>query len=223
MASRNSEQQYKITFHLDNEVGKAMQPIHLDGLLCWSRVQEDVNTWENQYDIPLARYETQNGWVFKASEIEVHSRGKNMFVSTKRIVLEELASFDNMDVTKKMPKRIETHKGVWKAGIINRHTQLARVATAYFVCDPGELPRVKQLLNRIKSIGPLGKLGYGRVNGYTIEEVSNQPEMWIYRNMPDAYTADFKPLEGRLRAPYWLRVERDIVYRSAAANHSIFG
>ncbi|MBL8511961.1 MAG: hypothetical protein JNM52_09980, partial [Betaproteobacteria bacterium] len=57
--------------------------IHLDALLSRARVERDAALdlpvpWANQYDLPLARFETASDWCFKASTLVLTPLGQPM-------------------------------------------------------------------------------------------------------------------------------------------------
>lgn len=185
------------------------RPIHLDALLAWARVEEDrergLNFWEGQDDLPLEKFETSSGWVWKASWLAILPAGRLFHVSMVRRTDEEAFALDQRDGIWASNRRrmayVNVASGQCKAYAFSTTAQWVDQVEAHCV---GDRDRVQQLLSRVEALGRLTRNGYGRVARLEVEPGA-APNAWCWRSMPaDAELGEgWARSVGTLVPPYW--------------------
>src|SRR5450830_952453 len=188
-------------------------PIHFDGLLASCVAQEaeafgSETAWADADDLShlLERTdEDENGqWVWKASKLVFEPASQKHFNSMVRRAEPEAymqAQDDGLIVSRRA--YLSTGSGHEKAYFLHHTYQWMKSATAWCIGDPVE---IEQALQRIQSIGKMGRNGFGAVDKLEVV-VTDQDTKWLNRIMPKGHarSADFTyiPAMRRLHAPYW--------------------
>lgn len=218
---------FKVHWQLRAPVIVPSLPIHLDALLSWARVQEELERGNAdalalQHDIPLSRHECRGGWCFKASMLEFDftaSQQQLHFVKTSDID-EYAREFERGTFGRRRPS-FDPARGLTKAGSFVMYEAFAASATAYGI---GDIDLVRQLLSRVHSIGKLRRCGKGSVRQVEVRPCDEAAVRWTWRNlpvdsshaMPDSHFA----AQQRLHAPYWSK-ERHTVLAPAVLPPSV--
>ena len=203
---------FKVTFTLNGEVAVPRHLIHLDDLLAWASVDAARESGVSdpiaaKDDLPLARYETDSGWCWKASALRFQVLSEpRLLCRTRRVDYETIAREKERLIEFRANKFTEG-TGQYKGFDLRDPVQWVESANAYGV---GDGAAVEALLKRIQFIGGLRKLGLGRVRSFEISP-SNEKDAWRYRHLPEP-CADHVPVIGGLNPPYWDRVRHQTVY-----------
>lgn len=188
-------------------------PIHLDGLLASCVAQEaeafgSENAWADADDLShlLERTdEDSNGqWVWKASKLVFEPASQKHFQNiVRRIEPEAFMQAQDSGLVASRRAYLSTGSGHEKAYFLHHTYQWMRSATAWCIGDPVE---IEQALQRIQSIGPMSRNGFGAVNSIEVV-VTDQATRWMNRFMPAAHALSdefsYIPALRRLHAPYW--------------------
>lgn len=205
----------KVTFTIDGCMFAPSFPIHLDGLLAWARVQEaieqdpNLNDFSVQHDLPLEKIEKDGLWCWKASTLKLNVTAMHGYAFTRRVNLEQLVEVRDMGVLRKIPNKIPTSKGKFKADqtfAADRH-----VSTVEAWCV-GDKTAIERLLARITHIGARRKVGKGEVRSVTVELADEANQLWQNRIMPWALGEDWEPLIARYVAPYWDKLNKQTCF-----------
>ncbi len=205
----------KITFTIDGVMFAPSFPIHLDGLLAWARVQEEFETnpamenYDAQHDLPLEKVEQDGKWCWKASQLKINTIGVQGYAFTRRVSLDQLVAVADMGVIRKIPNKIPTSKGKFKADLTFAADRIVSTVEAWCI---GEKVEIERLLSRITHIGARRKVGKGKVKSVTVEVEPSANELWQDRVMPWPLGDDWVPMVGRCVAPYWNKLEQQTCY-----------
>lgn len=210
----------KIEFQLGTPVViDSEYPIHLDGLLAWSRVQEairlgDTNPWGASDDLPIAKAGQNEDWVWQASRLVFKYCTPRQLVNMQRRSEPDRIYRDYerglwRAKRKDGPPTINTNSGQLRAYQFYTSVQWASHAEAWCVGDPD---RVRELLDKIEHIGKMGRNGFGQVSNILVTEDDEALERWRLRVLP----IDVPRLSGvdytlglqTPRAPYWEKSRR---------------
>ena len=218
--------------------------LHFDGLLAWAAVQEALATKATEAteadfaavlaSLPLAKHETPDGTCWKASLVRpvkiLGSERRYMTAKTPVAFIGEYegrvkASLRERDLPDKMRGGaiVDTVRGFYKAAAFYVPLQHAAVLEAYCIGDPA---RISELLDRVKSIGAKGRIGFGTVAEVTDAEGGIAPDFsvdedqaalkrWRYRVLPEARRG-LHPGAGAAYPPYWDGVGAQLAYRPAS-------
>ena len=218
----------KITFTFGSPVVVDSEyPIHLDALLAWARVQENIalgmaNAWQFGDDLPLARAGEGTDWVWQASRLLFTPKMGRQIVNMLRESSPEqfYADFDEelwcndkcpgkAGKGRKKPPVIQTRSGQYRAYMYYVSTQWMERAEAWCVGDPA---RVREMLNRIESVGKMGRNGFGIIASVNVEEDQAAIELWRLRVLPEGidrlHGTEYAPVMSPPRAPYWDKLAR---------------
>lgn len=205
----------KITFTIDGVIFAPSFPIHLDSLLAWARVQEeldsnpDMSNFDIQHDLPLAKAEKDDKWCWQASELTFNVKGMYGYAFTRRVNLEQLVAVSEIGVLRKIPNKIPTSKGKFKADLTFVSDRLVSTAEAWCIGDKSE---VERLLARITHIGARSKLGKGLIRNIQVDIDSSANIKWQNRIMPWPLGEDWEPLSARYVAPYWDKINKQTCF-----------
>jgi CRISPR type IV-associated protein Csf3 len=191
----------KIVFRLGAPVVVPEYPIHLDALIARMAVERAAFDLSAQEALPLARHETGNGWVWKASWVEFSG-------ITQRWLSESIRRYDAWGRARDHArgvldrfKKLNPGTGPDKAYQFFTPMMAASEAHAYCV---GDIQAVSELLQNLKYLGKLHRLGYGRITAVEILEDERAMEFWRYRTMPESVPG-YVLVWSCLRPPYWER------------------
>jgi len=209
---------FKVHWQLRAPVIVPSLPIHLDALLSWARVQEElergnVDALALQHDIPLSRHECRAGWCFMASMLEFDytaSQQQLHFVKTSDI--DEFArEFERGAFGRRRPA-FDPVRGLTKAGNFVMYEAFAASATAYGI---GDVDHVRDLLSRVHSIGKLRRCGKGSVRQVDVHPCEEAAQRWAWRNLPfdspHAAPGSHFAAQQRLHSPYWSKERHTVL------------
>lgn len=195
-------------------MSKPDTPIHLDALLSAARTRENNGDWSVQHDLPIERFVSETNpehWCFKASTLKFHAYSQDTVSKTLKVDRTKLAEFVELGITK-VPNKVSTASGAYKAALYFDTVLLSDQAEAYLVTDDPE--RVLALLQRLDAVGSKRKLGLGQIGYVEINEVSSEEdEHWTYRNLPEPLCNNCYRADGQLFAPYWNKSALKPIYQ----------
>lgn len=194
-----------VTFQFANLVSTSDQPLHLDGLLAWSSVEQARRAGETDLAaaaarLPLAREGEPAVWC--ASALEFSYRSPPAF----RTLVRKTDVDDYADaITKgriklaKSRDQIPTGSGRYRNYLVSYTVRQADHAKAWCI---GDADAVRDLLSEVRHVGRLGRMGYGLITAVSVEPDERAARMWKLRHLPwqeDGYLLCI----GNFRAPYW--------------------
>lgn len=199
------------------------QGLHLDGLIAWAVVQQlQVDgampaTYEEAIaDLPFEKYESPEGWVWKASMVRpVEVKGsERRYMTTKTASAEFAERMHSGAIDGKPLTTVDTVRGPYKNDAFWYTAEHADRLVAYCIGDP---ERIVPLLDHVTHIGKRMRLDHGRVapvDGMlaTVVEDESALNLWRQRNMP-APDNGHQPVMGRLQPPYWMGEGTTMVWR----------
>ena len=196
----------RITFRLATPMVAPTHPIHLDALLAWAAVEKAGGDIAAQEWLPLAIHGDREGgpWCWQASQViprEVVTRDQ----------LPMTRAFDPWtwadDRDKRFqggPKTLKPGTGPYKAHQLRLPLQQALSAVAWAV---GDVHHIRDLLDRVESLGKLARIGCGEIAAVTVEPDPLARERWRLRTMPTP-TDGYRRTMATVRPPYWRRAGR---------------
>lgn len=194
--------------------------LHLDGLIGYAVVQEAERDGrqfashdELLADLPFAKHEAGNDWCWKASLLQpVTVRGSERVYMTAKTASQPMAeAMVDGKITGRKIKSIDTARGQFKNDAFWYTIEHIDQIQAWCIGDP---ERITELLSLITHIGKRSRLDHGRVAlreqsdddegglAFSVVEDPRAEELWQRRYMPDP-VADYVPVHGRMRPPYW--------------------
>jgi CRISPR type IV-associated protein Csf3 len=214
-----AHQPFRVDLVLSTPMALPDQPIHLDALLCRARVDRDdvagvsglATPWANQYDIPLAKLETEAGWCFKASWLRFAGLGDSfLHYQTRKADVDMWREGYESGLLKRIPG-FSTGSTFTRAMLVATPMQLVTFVHAFGI---GDIAGVESLLRELPSLGKLKRRGAGTIDSVKVTAVDESECQWYRRNLPTTLPADIQDMasgwsltlaEGRLQSPYWKR------------------
>lgn len=201
----------RVVFRLATPMVAPRHPIHLDALLAWSAVEAAGGDLNAQEDLPLERFQGEDGeWCWKASRVVPDVVHRTSMPMSRRFMLWDWA--EDLDVRYEGgPKVLKPGTGPYKAYQMRFDLQQAPHAVAWAVGDPD---RIRELLDRVSSLGKLARLGCGEIREV---EVLPDParENWKLRTLPVAVEG-YRKTMATVRPPYWRRGARRVAWEPPA-------
>jgi len=203
---------FKVTFTINGEVAVPRHLVHLDDLLAWAAVDEAREDGQEdpvpaKESLPLARYESDAGWCWKASALRFQVLSEpRLLCRTRRVDYETIAR-EKDELIEFRANKFTEGTGQYKGFDLRDAVQWVESAHA---CGVGDVGSVEGLLQRIQFIGGLRKLSFGRVRSFEVTPCDDK-EAWRYRHLPEPH-ADHVPVVGGLTPPYWDRARHQTVY-----------
>lgn len=227
----------KITFHLDTPMQRSGYPIHLDALVAYAQTHaalagmdaDNAPTGmlrELAEDLPLAKTENNDEWVWKASalipvsfgekSVRMWTRKTNPYDIARRIIADKVEigvrTENALKAGKPYAGAIDTARGLLK----NMHefypVEEIHQLDAWCI---GDIDILENLLapesGWITHIGKRTRIGHGRVKTIQIEEDEEALEKWKLRVLPWP-EAGYEPIQAGLRPPYWAVETRGLGY-----------
>ena len=188
-------QPLKITFTFLTELVESYHPIHFDSIVAYLVTQENGGNWEN-IKLPIAK---END-IYMASALKFNRTGRRL-AFRKRGFDQELfiEGLDNFIDTR--TRTLRTASGPYKNYAWHTPVFTANSAEAWCI---GEREPLSHLINQLRSIGPLGKLGYGAIKSVTIEYDEQARVLWQHRVLPwRPNDKEFYPINATCEPPYW--------------------
>lgn len=196
---------FRVAFHFVTPVRAPDAPIHLDALLAWAAVDAAGGDLSAQEDLPLARHETDSGWVWKASRLvfrDIHGRG--VMPSIRAFRMGEWADERGRYYAGGRENKFKSGTGPYKAYMFSHPLLVAGRAEAWGIGDRIEIER---LLLRVSHIGKLRRLDLGRISAFQVGLCEEAERLWRLRVMPEPADG-YRRVVSPLRAPYWDRSKR---------------
>jgi len=218
---------FKVTIRFSAPLVLSDYPVHLDALLAWCYANEAEeggaeNPWEMSSDLSpgLARAEGEGGqWCWKASRVLfTPSSEKHLMNMLRRTDPEKFQEdYDKGHYTSvRGPKgsvnSIDSNSGQYRAYQMYISYQWMEKAEAYGV---GDIDTVKEWLDRLSSVGKLGRNGFGTIASIEVEECSAAESLWRNRVLPQGVEGvdgiTYAPVMATLHPPYWNQQDREMV------------
>lgn len=203
--------------------------LHLDGLVARVVVEralagvdasdvEAARFDELIADLPFSRFAAGDdaaAWVWTASLLQVEVVGSERRYMTTKTPVHPIAEYTDLGVlSAKGGAKVDTVRGLYKAGSMHYTLEYATKAVAWCVGDPDWLA---DLLGDVDALGGKTRLGHGRVHEvegqlFQMDEDPMALEHWKLRNMPVAVDG-YAMAHGPLRSPYWRRERARDIWR----------
>lgn len=212
----------RIEWQLETPWCPTAQPIHLDGLIAWAKVDRALAEGEQfeSYDeilaeLPFAKHETPAGWCWQASMLVPDGMHgvERRYLTAKTPIAEIQLSIGLKGegvIMEGGRATIDIQRDYFKPSALHYTLEHVERVRAWCVGDPDE---IAPLLDRIRTLGKKGRLGHGRIAGEA--EMHEDPaalEMWQHRLLPKPKEGYF-PVNGRLRPPYWSGDDTTMAWR----------
>jgi CRISPR type IV-associated protein Csf3 len=198
-------QPLRVTFRFANLVSTSDSPLHLDGLLAWSSVEQARRRGDTDLDraaesLPLARHGKPSVWCASALQFNYLSPPSFRTLVRKTDVDDYVDAITKGRIRLSKPRdQLPVGSGPLRNHLVSYSVRQAGTATAWCV---GDTDAVRSLLSEIKHVGRLGRMGYGLIVETTVEHDEDAATMWKLRHLPwreDGYI----PCFGNVKAPYW--------------------
>lgn len=185
----------RLTFEVDGRVADFSHPIHLDALLAYAATEESDGDWRNIV-LPL---DMEQG-VYKASALHFERAGVGVLRRARQFA-EEMYIDGMGKVIRSNASSVSLASGKFKNSFLKTNLVLTRKAVAWCV---GDKERIEALLQRIRCIGALSKIGLGRVVGVSVEADPDAAQKWMSRVLPWCQQeGEYYPVVSCLTPPYW--------------------
>jgi CRISPR type IV-associated protein Csf3 len=210
----------KVTFTFTSPVVRESEyPIHLDALAAWCIVDEAEsfgadNAWAAGDDLShiFGKAEAPDGqWVWQASCLHFTPASERALINMIRKCdpLRYMAGYDRGVIDGRSRKHITSGSGQERAYQFFAPYQWFARAEAWCLADRDAL---EDLLGRLRSIGKMGRNGFGLIKDVVIESDDMANEQWKVRTLPlsmsGAPNATYTPTLQCLHAPYWKKTNR---------------
>jgi CRISPR type IV-associated protein Csf3 len=214
----------RIEFKLVSEWCPPSLGVHLDGLVAHTVVREAIRTEglheqanspvyaELISDLPFEKYESENGWCWKASKLQVvgYRCQERRYLTAKTPVDEMATAIGDGIVDSAGGSVIDTQRGIAKNSSMFYTVEYAKGLTAWCIGDKDAL---EYLLQEIDAIGVKTRLGHGLLAPFEdgrLFRVTNDDdaiEKWKARNSPERLQQSMFPGIGAIHTPYWRNKE----------------
>jgi CRISPR type IV-associated protein Csf3 len=208
---RKDYEPFEVTIVLggDGSMLSPDSPIHLDSILASlavekARIEEHTNPLSKQFDLPLAKAESENGWCYCASALDINIKHRETEYLTRRNNDELLRT--NEALSKPFGK-MEGAKGQYKNVFIHQNIIYPTIK-AFGI---GDIDEVDALLGRLTHIGSKRGNGHGKVRSYQITEVLEKECKWIHRRVPFPVKG-YAKIIGTCRPWYADRLAKELIY-----------
>lgn len=192
-------QPVQVTAHLSTAViNLDTHPPHLDAPVSWGAYQAYIATHGHNslppmtnehavdFALPLATWEHDGVWGWTCSRAHYEAAGYTTLAMRRRPAVDQMARLAK-------DKKHHLAAGPMKARDTPLPATLVNQVTWYALADPDPL---RHLLNRVWSLGRLGRHGHGRITHWEVDTHHNR-DAWKDRTMPHSNGT----LQG-IRAPY---------------------
>lgn len=190
---------------------------HLDGLLAWAIKEEALDNsapdTKVDYDtliadLPLERFECDDGWCWKASLFQpVGFMGQERrYLTAKTPVMNMALAIGSRIVQEKGGASIDTVRGLGKNAALYYTLEHVHGLQAWCL---GDAEAIIHLLEQVQAIGVKTRLGHGSLLPYgngQLFQITHDPdahEKWKHRNAPQKLTEAMYPGVGSFKPPYW--------------------
>ncbi len=199
---------YKLTFGVKTPV-ITQTNIHLDAIFSFvspaaHNKDKHFTRFSNAKDIkqlpiPIDAVKRGGKWVFCCSAADYNNAAAICENATKRR--------DGKDVVY-YHKALTPRKGIDKDVMMKLYGVVCESVS--FLLSSSNRAAVERYARRVHNIGSMGKMGYGQVSGFTIEEIEGGWEQCLIRNgkavrnIPAGLIENTPHSEECCRSPYWL-------------------
>lgn len=179
--------------------GVDTHPLHLDGPASWGAYLAYIAEHGHgnlppisgesavDFSLPLAAWQRDSAWGWCCSRAHYEPQGYTTAAMRRKPAAEAMARYAP-------DARHHLSAGPMKARDTPLPATLVHTVTWYALADPGPL---RSLLERVWSLGRLGRHGHGRIARWEVAEHDDR-DAWADRVMPDPAG----PVQG-IRAPYY--------------------
>lgn len=230
----------KITFQVAGGWVPPPLPLHLDALLAYCVTQRDLVDIEEEPTVealralgerlPLAKYEQDGEWVWKASAITVAGQVRNdsQFFTQRRDRVEYAEGVRDGRIQhgryragsdmKPYQLQIDTLRGVHRnlLGFYPVQRSMDGYLLELTAWCVGDRDLLESLLldetRRPSHLGARRRSGQGRIASIRIDADATALDKWAMRVRPWAFSPDDTPIQAAWRAPYWLAENRGIAF-----------
>lgn len=204
---------FKLTMTLRTPMVEPTMGKPLDGLLSWAAVQRAdyagvPDPIAMHHELFLERHETDDGWCFKASNLEfdwVGPLGAKSYIKRQRV-----GDYAEAKLNGYLRKsfRVDTGTGSMKAGLFVHPIRMAYEIRAWGI---GHIDSLRALMPYVTHVGKLRHHDCGAVATWKIERDDEAVHLWTNRPLPKssefATAISHAPSIGALVAPYWQRTQ----------------
>lgn len=213
-------QPFKVTFRFQSPVVTDSEyPIHLDALIAWAVSDEaeaagSDTAWADADDLAFAldSEQNENGRVWKASRLIFTPKTERVLMNMIRKSNPEkiMEDYDAGRFTNpRQVNSIDSNSGQYRAYQMFIAHQWMEKAEAWGV---GDIDAVKDLLSRLRSVGKMGRNGFGLISSIEVEPCEEADVQWRLRVLPDGMAGvpgvAYAPGYHCLRAPYWRKTSQ---------------
>ena len=212
----------RVTFRFANLVSTSDTPLHFDGLLAWASVEQARRRGETNLDLaasdlPLACEGDPSVWCASMLQFEYTSPPSFRTLVRKTDIDDYVDAIGKgrIQLAKKRDQ-LPTSSGPLRNYLLSYAVRQATSATAWCV---GDADAIRRLLTDIKTVGKLGRMGYGVVTSVSVDRDDVGATQWKLRHLPwreDGYI----PCVGNFRAPYWNKATMTEVYAPPVIRNS---
>lgn len=206
----------RIEFQLATPWSPPHGGVHFDGLVAWAVLMDAMqggSSPDNEYDqiindLPFERFESDEGWCWKASMLHVvgFMGQERRYLTAKTPVNNMALAIGNKTVEQKGGSYIDTVRGLGKNAATYYTLEHAQGFEAFCI---GDFDALSQLLLEVHSIGVKVRLGHGSLRPYEdgklfkITPDESAREKWMRRNAPKKLVDDMHPAIACFQPPYW--------------------
>ena len=221
---------FRVEFDLCSPIQMDYLPIHLDGLIAWALLQDEIQAFlkgerenaPNPADCDSSLYASlplkrENG-VYCASVIlpgQVDGQSTRYFTrgsdaeSLATLGIRESEGRGTLIRNMKNMRRIFTSGGALKAGFEINQVQHVPTCVGYGI---GDIESVQSLLKaHVAGLGKNRAKGHGSISDIRVEEDELAHEHWKLRAMPSQFDGGV-PIITPVRPPYWNKSLRQVAY-----------
>lgn len=204
----------RVTFRLASAVIEGDYPIHLDDLLAWAKVDEQLlgtgtgvdRLSDERFealisDLPLGKLSGSEGDSVWAASYLVLSppEGRGMRMSVRRTNVDTLVDLVGSGAVIRRGDQINLGSGPDKNYLMQTPYLLASTAMAWCIGDKLE---IEALLRRVRYLGKKRSQGFGKIASFSVEHAEEATEKVWFRHLP-WFRDGYYPARVAVRAPYW--------------------
>jgi CRISPR type IV-associated protein Csf3 len=213
---------FRVDWKLSHPVCLSEDRLHLDALLAWASVQQALRAGAPSADalacqeqLPLARYEHDNHWIWKASSLLFTFASPPFLVPCiRRTDIETMAFAVKQQLIHTKKSQVSQGTGPYKNFDLRFSVQWVDSVTAYGI---GDIEAVSRFLSTVSALGKLTRIGWGKIAEFSVIEDFNAEELWQQRSLPIWVKLlnnerHCEGAESTVRPPYWRRENKEPVW-----------
>lgn len=204
----------RVTFRLASAVIEGDYPIHLDDLIAWAKVDEQLvhagggadRLPDERFealiaDLPLETLSEGNGESVWAASYLLFSapEGRGMRMSVRRTNVDTLVDLISSGGVIRRGDQINLGSGPDKNYLMQTPYVITSTATGWCIGDKEEIER---LLSRVQYLGKKRSQGFGKIASFSVEEDDEAAEKAWLRHLPWPREG-YCPARVAVRPPYW--------------------